>query len=164
MINNKINVFEMVARINDDFGNQVYIARSFPSIDVKLTCDKNCDIIKIHTYCEDEPECTQGYLTISWKRDDKDENPFYHFVYHLEQTSDGETTKWDEMDFVSPDIREVVRMLLIVMVGEDEPSHDEDPSSWSTGMYPDEYFDDCYNNWKGIFKDLQGKILSNMWS
>lgn len=158
-----INIFEIIGRINKDFGNQVYIARSFPSVDVKLTYEKNFDIIKIHTYCEDEPECTEGHLTITWKHDDKDENPFYHLIYHLEQTSDGETTKWDDMDYVSPDIREVVRMVLCVICGEDEPSHDEDPSSWSTGMYPEEYFDDCYNNWKGIFKDLENKKLCKEW-
>ena len=32
-----INIFEIIGKINKDFGNQVYIPRSFPSVDVKLT-------------------------------------------------------------------------------------------------------------------------------
>ena len=144
-----INIFEIIGRINKDYGNQVYIPRSFPSVDVKLTLEKNFNIIKIHTYCEDEPECSEGYLTISWKYDYNEENPVYHFSYHQEQTCDGETTKWDEMDFESTDIREVVRMVLIVMVGEDEPEN------WSSGKYPEDYYEESYQNWTGIFKDLE---------
>lgn len=158
-----INIFEIIGRINKDYGNQVYIPRSFPSVNVKLTYEKNFDIIKIHTYCEDEPECSEGHLTITWKHDYNEENPVYHFSYHLEQTSDGETTKWDDMDFESTDIREVVRMVLIVMVGEDEPSHDDEPENWSTGKYPEDYYEECYQNWTGIFKDLKDKKLCKEW-
>ena len=41
MKNNQINIFELISRINDDFGNLVYIARSFPSVDVKIVDDKD---------------------------------------------------------------------------------------------------------------------------
>lgn len=152
-----INIFEIIGRINKDYGNQVYIPCSFPSVDVKLTLEKNFNIIKIHTYCEDEPECSEGYLTISWKYDYNEENPVYHFSYHQEQTCDGETTKWDEMDFESTDICEVVRMVLIVMVGEDEPEN------WSSGKYPEDYYEESYQNWAGIFKDLENKKLCKEW-
>lgn len=162
MIKNKINIFELIARINDDFGNHVFIARSFPSLDVKLSYENNLSVIKLRSYDENEPECVNGYTTIKWNK--KEPNPIYHLSYHLEQTSDGDTTVYDEMDDSSTDIRDVVKYILNCINGEDEASHDEDPSSWESGMYPDEYFDDCFNNWKGIFKDLKGKVLSNMWS
>lgn len=162
MINNKINVFELVARVNDDFGNHVYIARSFPSIDIKLTYENNLSVIKLRSYCEEEPECSNGYTTIKWNENES--NPIYHLSHHLEQTCDGETTVWDEINESSTDIRDVVKYILHCVCGEDESSHDEDPSSWNSGMYPDEYFDDCFTNWKGVFKDLDGKVLSNMWA
>ena len=162
MINNKINVFELVARVNDDFGNHVFIARSFPSIDVKLTYENNLSVVKLRSYCEEEPECSNGYTTIKWN--EHESNPIYHLSHHLEQTCDGETTVWDEINESSTDIRDVVKYILHCVCGEDESSHDEDPSSWNSGMYPDEYFEDCFTNWKGVFKDLDGKVLSNMWA
>ena len=159
----KLNIFEIIGKINKDFGNLVFIPRSFPSIDVKLTGDdEGMDIIKIRTYSEDEPECPVGYLTIKWKRESK--TPVYHFKGYQEQTSDGETDRWDEVEYESSDIRNVVREVLNCITGSDEPSHDEEPDCWESGLYPDEYFDRCFENYMGIFGDIQFKKLSQEWS
>lgn len=157
-----LNVFEIIGKINKEFGNHVYIPRSFPSIDTKLTYDGDNDVIKIKSYDDSEPECPVGYLTISWKRDD--EEPIYHFVSYTEQTSDKDTVRYDEMDYESTDIRHVVTQLLQTIVGDDEPTHDEEPDCWKTGKYPDEYFDECFENYTGIFEGVKNKKLVLEWS
>ena len=157
-----VNVFEIIGKINKDFGNHVYIPRSFPSIDTKLSYDNDNDVIKIKSYDDSEPECPVGFLTISWKRDD--ENPVYHLSSHLEQTSDKDTTVYDEMEYDSSDIRHVVTEILHTITGEDEPSHDEEPDTWESGMYPEEYFDKCFENYTGIFEGVKNKKLVLEWS
>ena len=65
-------------------------------------------------------------------------------------------------------IRELVDRILFIVVmfpsdGEDEPSHDDEPENWSTGEYPEDYYDKCYSDWSGIFKDLKNKKLCKEW-
>lgn len=146
---NSINVFEIISRINDDFGNLVFIARSFPSVDVKIDGKK----INIHTYDSEEPTCPEGYLEIGI--DDSKKKYEYTIKRHIEQTEDDETTTWDQVDYTTTDIFQVISEVSNVIIGDDEPSHDENPDDcWPSKMFPDEYYDHCLKNREGIFKGI----------
>ena len=145
---NTINVFDIIGRINNDFGNLVFIARGFPSVDVKVDSKK----IIVHTYCQDEPSCPEGYLEIGI--DDSKKKYEYTIKRHSEQTDDGETTTWDQVDYTTTDVFQVVNEIVNVITLEDEPYHDEDPDNWPSGMFPDEYFDHCFKFREGIFKNI----------
>ena len=148
MKKNTINVFDIIGRINNDFGNLVFIARGFPSVDVKVDSKK----IIVHTYCQDEPSCSEGYLEIGI--DDSKKKYEYTIKRHSEQTDDGETTTWDQVDYTTTDVFQVVNEIVNVITLEDEPYHDEDPTNWPSGMFPDEYFDHCFKFREGIFKNI----------
>lgn len=148
MKKNTINVFDIIGRINNDFGNLVFIARGFPSVDVKVDSKK----IIVHTYCQDEPSCPEGYLEIGI--DDSKKKYEYSIKRHSEQTDDGETTTWDQVDYTTTDVFQVVNEIVNVIILEDEPYHDEDPDNWPSGMFPDEYFDHCFKFREGIFKNI----------
>jgi hypothetical protein len=148
MKKNTINVFDIIGRINNDFGNLVFIARGFPSVDVKVDSKK----IIVHTYCQDEPSCPEGYLEIGI--DDSKKKYEYSIKRHSEQTDDGETTTWDQVDYTTTDVFQVVNEIVNVITLEDEPYHDEDPDNWPSGMFPDEYFDHCFKFREGIFKNI----------
>ena len=148
MKKNTINVFDIIGRINNDFGNLVFIARGFPSVDVKVDSKK----IIVHTYCQDEPTCPEGYLEIGI--DDSKKKYEYSIKRHSEQTDDGETTTWDQVDYTTTDVFQVVNEIVNVITLEDEPYHDEDPTNWPSGMFPDEYFDHCFKFREGIFKNI----------
>lgn len=148
MKKNTINVFDIIGRINNDFGNLVFIARGFPSVDVKVDSKK----IIVHTYCQDEPSCPEGYLEIGI--DDSKKKYEYTIKRHSEQTDDGETTTWDQVDYTTTDVFQVVNEIVNVITLEDEPYHDEDPTNWPSGMFPDEYFDHCFKFREGIFKNI----------
>jgi hypothetical protein len=148
MKKNTINVFDIIGRINNDFGNLVFIAQGFPSVDVKVDSKK----IIVHTYCQDEPSCPEGYLEIGI--DDSKKKYEYSIKRHSEQTDDGETTTWDQVDYTTTDVFQVVNEIVDVITLEDEPYHDEDPDNWPSGMFPDEYFDHCFKFREGIFKNI----------
>lgn len=149
MKKNTINVFDIIGRINNDFGNLVYIARGFPSVDVKIEGKK----INIHTYCADEPTCPEGRLEIVI--DNSKKKYEYSIERHNEQKSeDGETTTWDKVEYTTTDVFQVINEIANVIVMDDEPNHDEDPTSWPSEMYPDEYYDHCFKFREGIFKNI----------
>jgi hypothetical protein len=148
MKKNSVNVFDIIGRINNDFGNLVFIARSFPSVDVKIDGKK----INIHTYCVDEPTCSEGRLEI--EIDDSKKKYEYSIKRHNEQTDDGETTTWDEVDYKTTDVFQVVSEIANVIIVEDDSCHDEDPANWESGMFPDEYYDHCLKFREGIFKNI----------
>ena len=150
-----INIFEIISRVNNDFSNHVFIPRSFPSVDVKFNSDRDNYIITIKTYIDDNPEDMVGNLKIEWNHNDR--VPNYHIVSNTEQTQDGEKSVWNELDYQTTSIFSVISEVLGVLVTEDEPSHDEDPDCWNSGMYPDEYYDYCLNNRTGIFKGITEK-------
>lgn len=142
---NTINVFEIISRINDDFGNLVYIAKSFPSIDVKLASDYDKNIITIKTYnsyyTEDN---TIGILKIEWN--EKDTKPVYHLVDELNvdnpnhfeiQTSDFDTIVAEIFKTIDPD---------------DDEYDDVEPDAWESGMYPIDYYNHCLTTRTGIFE------------
>lgn len=142
---NSINVFEIISRINDDFGNLVYNAKSFPSVDVKLASDHDKNIVTIKTYdsyyTEDN---TVGVLKIEWNK--KDTKPVYHLIYDLDvnnpnhtviQTSDFDTIVSEIFETINPD---------------DDPYEDVDPDAWESGMYPIDYYSHCYKMRTGIFE------------
>ena len=143
---NSINIFEIISRINDDFGNLVYIAKSFPSVDVKLASEHDKNIITIKTYNSYYPEDdnTVGVLKIEWN--DKDTKPVYHLIYEQDvnnpnrseiQTSDFDTIVSEIFETINPD---------------DEPTEDEDPNSWESGMFPVDYYNHCFRMRTGIFE------------
>ena len=149
MKKNSVNVFDIIGRINNDFGNLVYIARSFPSVDVKIEGKK----INIRTYCPDEPGCSEGYLEI--EIDDSKKKYEYTIKRHNEQTDDGETTTWDQVDYKTTDVFKVIEEILNVIIVEDEPSSDEDPTEcWPSEMFPNEYYEHCSKFREGIFKGI----------
>lgn len=149
MKKNSVNVFDIIGRINNDFGNLVFIARSFPSVDVKIDGKK----INIHTYCSDEPTCPEGHLEIVI--DDSKKKYEYSLKGHTSQTDDGETTTWDEIDYKTTDIFKVISEISNVIITDDDCCHDEDPSEcWPSEMFPDEYYDHCLKFREGIFKGI----------
>lgn len=157
---NSINVFEIISRINDDFGNLVYIARSFPSVDVKIDGNK----INIHTYCADEPGCAEGRLEI--EIDDSKKKYEYSIKRHNEQTDDGETTTWDEVDYKTTNVFMVIEEILNVIIVEDEPSSDEDPKEcWPSEMFPNDYYEHCSKFREGIFKGINNNTkIKSPWA
>lgn len=160
---NSVNVFELLGRINNDFGNHVFIARSIPSVDVKFFGSMGKRTIKIHTYESDQPECMVGNLEIEW--DSKLPRPVYHIKSDTEQTYDNETTKWNELEFDTTDIFQVISEILGVMVCDDDSCHDEDPTEcWESGMFPDDYYDHCLKTRTGIFKGInKNTVLTIPW-
>lgn len=163
MKNNQINIFELISRINDDYGNIVYIARSFPSVDVKIVDDKDNTKVVIRSYDSNNSESPVGNLTITWN--DKESRPKYHLVGYTEQTSDGETTKYDDLDWKDVDLYTVIGQVVSVLSPGDEPNGDDDPENWESGMNPDEYLQDCVNKRTGIYKGINSKtVLSTPWN
>lgn len=163
MKNNHINIFEIISRINDDFGNFVFIARSFPSVDVKILGTTEVNHVKIKTYDSDNSESPVGILNITWNK--KDSRPNYHVFGNSEQTTDGETTTYDQFDWNTKSLIVVIRQILATIDIDDEPNGDEDPDNWESGMTPDEYWDMCVNEHKGILKGINSKtVLWTPWN
>lgn len=157
---NTINVFEIISRINDDFGNLVYSARSFPSVDVKFDGTNEIREINIETSDKSNPEAPRSELKIIWKKTDK--IPNYHVYGNSLQTSDGETERFDYFDFNTSDIFKVIEQIKNSIIGDDEPTGDEDADTWESGYYPDDYFEHCRFNRKGIFQGLNAKTTLGM--
>ena len=163
MKKNQINIFELISRINDDFGNLVYIPHSFPSVDVKIVDDPNNSKVIIRSYDSNNSESPVGNLIITWN--DKESRPKYNLVGYTEQTSDGETTKYDDLDWKDVDLYTVISQVVSVLSPGDEPNGDEDPSEcWESGMTPDDYLQKCVNERTGIYKGINSKtVLTTPW-
>ena len=163
MRNNQINIFEIISRINDDFGNHVYIARSFPSVDVQIMGTTDVSHVKIKTYDSDNSECPVGILNITWNK--KDSRPVYHVFGNSEQTTDGETTSYDTFDWTTKKLVDVIRQILATIDTDDEPNGDDDTENWESGMTPYEYWEMCVRERKGILKGINSKtVLSTPWN
>ena len=142
---NSINIFEIISRINDDFGNLVYNAKSFPSVDVKLASDHDKNIVTIKTYDSYDTENNiVGMLKIEWNK--KDTKPVYHLVDELNvdnpnhfemQTSDFDRIICEIFETINPD---------------DEQFDDVEPTAWDSGMYPIDYYNHCFKMRTGIFE------------
>lgn len=152
---NTINVFEIISRINDDFGNLVYIARSFPSVSVKLDGTMDISEITIETSNTSSPEAPRSELKIIWNKKNKVAD--YHVYGCSLQTSDGETKRYDYFDYNTSDIFKVVEQIMRSIICDDDPMGDEEADNWESGYYPDDYFEQCRFNRKGIFQGLNSK-------
>lgn len=142
---NTINVFEIIARINDDFGNLVYNAKRFPSVDVKLESDHDKNIVTVKTYnsyyTEDN---TVGILKIEWNK--KDTKPVYHLVDELHADDP------NHFELQTSDFDTIVVEILYIINPDDEPYDDVDPDAWESGMYPIDYYNHCVTTRTGIFE------------
>lgn len=142
---NSINIFEIISRINDDFGNLVYVAKSFPSVDVKLESEHDKNIVTIKTYdsyyTEDN---TVGVLKIEWNK--KETKPVYHLIYDLDVNKPNCTEiQTTDFDAIMSEIFETINP-------NDEPNEEDDPDNWESGMYPIDYYNHCFRTRTGIFE------------
>ena len=146
---NTVNVFEIISRVNDDFGNLVYNAKSFPSVDVKLASDHDKNIVIIKTYdsyyTEDN---TVGILKIEWNKNDM--KPVYHLVDELD------INEPNRFDLQTSDFDTIVAEIFKTINPNDDAFDDVEPDAWESGMYPIDYYNRCVTTRTGIFEGTNG--------
>jgi hypothetical protein len=157
---NTINIFEIVSRINDDFGNLVYNPHSFPSIDIKFDGNAENNEIYLETSDMTYQEAPRSVLKIIWNKNDK--TPNYNVHGYSFKIIDGKTDRYDYFIYDTTDIFKVVEQVLKSINNDDEPTGDDDADNWESGLNPDDYIEQCRSKRKGIFQGLNSKTKLGM--